>query len=72
MHPEVLKNILLLGEDLGATLELAFEAGGKPVGIFIKNTKEGEPLTWYIFETFRGFEFYLVVIFFRDGKVSNF
>ena len=40
MHPEVLQDVLLFSEDLGASIKLAFKTGGKPVGIFIKNTKE--------------------------------
>ena len=40
MHSEVLQDVLLFSEHLGASFKLAFKAGGKPVGLFIENTKE--------------------------------
>ena len=40
MHPEVFQDVLLFSEHLGAAFELAFKAGGKPIGLFIENTKE--------------------------------
>ena len=40
MHPEVLQDVLLFSEDLGAPVKLAFKTGGKPIGIFIENTKK--------------------------------
>jgi len=40
MHPKVLQNVLLFSEDLVAAVKLAFETCGKPIGIFIENTKE--------------------------------
>ena len=40
MHPEVLQDVLLFSEHLGAAFKLTFKAGGKPIGIFIENTKK--------------------------------